>query len=249
MNRRGLELIAAFGLLSRLPVWRLAPNETHVDFAASVWAYPVAGAIIGALGGGAYWAASLIGFAPHIAAIWALATLLLITGALHEDGLADTADGLGGGRTASRKLEIMRDSRIGSYGALALMLAIAARTLTIGAIAAPSHVMAALITAGAFSRAAMIVVLISAAPARKDGMASGLISIPFSAALAGLALPVLIATLLLPTGRALALSAITAVIALAFARLATRQIGGHTGDVLGATALVTECVLLSLLTL
>ena len=73
--------------------------------------------------------------APALTAGWALAALVLLTGGFHEDGLADTADGFGGGRTRERKLEIMRDSRIGSYGALALVLSVGIRAAALATMA------------------------------------------------------------------------------------------------------------------
>src|SRR3954451_11881682 len=84
--------------------------------ARATWALPVAGLLVGLAGALIYKIAIRFGLTPNLAALLALATTALITGALHEDGLADTADGLGGGRTRERKLEIMRDSRIGTYG-------------------------------------------------------------------------------------------------------------------------------------
>ena len=249
MNRYLRELAATFGLLTRLPVWRLIRDPTPIDPARCVWAYPLVGACIGGLGGLAYFAATRIGLTQSLAAIWTLACLLLLTGALHEDGMADTADGFGGGRNAARKLEIMRDSRIGSYGTLALFITLAIRAAAIATLAEPLRVITALIAVGALSRAAMIIVLIATAPARKDGLSAALSQIPSAVSAVGLLLSLAIVAACLPPERLVPLVAITAIIPLAMARWAKRQIGGHTGDVLGATAVITECVLLSLLTL
>ena len=97
-------------LLTRLPLF----TTPHVDPAKCVWAYPIVGATVGAITAAAYAAAAWLGLSPMLASGWTLAVAVLLTGALHEDGLADVADGFGGGATAARKLEIMRDSRIGS---------------------------------------------------------------------------------------------------------------------------------------
>src|SRR5437868_4014872 len=97
------------------------------DIARASWALPLAGALVGLLGAIAYWLAHAVGLPPLPAGALALATTLVATGCLHEDGLADTADGFGGGTTRERKLEIMRDSRIGSYGGCALMLSLLLR--------------------------------------------------------------------------------------------------------------------------
>ena len=103
-------------LLTRLPVGWLATSAEPARLADAVWAFPVVGAVVGAIGGAVFWVCARLGMPPAVAAVWTLASMLLVTGALHEDGLADTADGLGGGRTRERKLEIMRDSRIGTFG-------------------------------------------------------------------------------------------------------------------------------------
>ncbi len=249
MRQRGYELAAAFGLLTRLPVGRFLPDDAQVDYAGSVWAYPIVGATIGLIGGIGYWVALRIGLSPMLAAIWTIAVLVLVTGALHEDGLADTADGFGGGRTRERKLEIMRDSRIGSYGALALILALFLRATAIATLADPVRVIFALVVASSLARASMVLLLALAKPARKDGMAAGLANIPINTIVASLAIGALVAAVLLPTGRLPLILGASFVVGWGMKFTATRHIGGHTGDILGATALITETVLLSLLTL
>jgi adenosylcobinamide-GDP ribazoletransferase len=103
------------------------------------------GALVGACGALAYWGAAAVGLPPFVAGVLAVAATLLVTGALHEDGLADTADGFGAGVTRERKLEIMRDSRIGTYGVAALVLSILLRAGAVASLvepvlAAPVHV-------------------------------------------------------------------------------------------------------------
>ena len=111
------QLWVAIGFMTRLPVpYREAP------LAQSVWAFPLAGAVVGALSGLVLWGALTLGLTPLVAAFLALAASALVTGALHEDGLADCADGFWGGYTPERRLEIMRDSRSGAYGVLALIM-------------------------------------------------------------------------------------------------------------------------------
>ena len=162
----------ALAFLTRLPV---APEPTAAGsrLGASVVMFPVVGALIGLLGGGGYALAFWLGLPPLPAATVALATTIWLTGALHEDGLADVADGFGGGRTREDKLRIMRDPRIGSYGALALVLGLLARAGALAALAAPRHVMAALVAAGAVSRAALAAVMTTLPLARADGLAAG----------------------------------------------------------------------------
>jgi adenosylcobinamide-GDP ribazoletransferase len=239
--RRRAELASAGMLLTRLPAGWIAAGQPPADLADSVWAFPLVGGVVGGIGGLAFWAGALLGLPPAVAAVWTLAAMLLTTGALHEDGLADTADGFGGGRTPERKLEIMRDSRIGTFGALALGLSLAARGTAMTAIAAPWHVAAALVAAGALGRGAILIVLLVLAPARSDGLAAGFKDGGLAAPVVGIALA---ATVALACGAAGALIAAGAM-ALALAWLARRQVGGYTGDVLGAASVLAECAALS----
>jgi adenosylcobinamide-GDP ribazoletransferase len=117
------DLLAAFALLTRLPV----PIRGAAPFGHGVWAFPIVGAVVGTLSAGVYALCYRAGMPPLLSSVWAVTASVLLTGGLQEDGLADTADGFGGGATRARKLEIMRDSRIGSYGALGLMLSLIVR--------------------------------------------------------------------------------------------------------------------------
>ncbi len=240
------ELAAGFGLLTRLPIGHLAPAGT--DYARATWTYPVIGAAVGGWGAAIYAIATALGLAPALAAIWTLAALTLATGGLHEDGLADTTDGLGG-RTRERRLEIMRDSRIGSYGAIALILSFAIRAVAVTTIAGPWHVAAALVVAGALGRAAILLVLARTRPARKDGLSATLATVPKGAVLAGLGLAIAVSFMLLSPRQALPACALAGLAGLMLARIATHRLGGHTGDILGATEIAAECLVLSLLTL
>ncbi|HJS84166.1 MAG TPA: adenosylcobinamide-GDP ribazoletransferase [Acetobacteraceae bacterium] len=237
----------AFTLLTRLPLGWLAPAERE-RLGRSVWAYPLVGAAVGAIGAAVYWSSWRVGLPASLGAVCTLAAGILVTGALHEDGLADTADGFGGGNTPGRKLEIMRDSRIGTYGALALMLSLAARASAIAAIAQPGRVAAALIGAGALGRGGLAIVILLAGPARADGLGAGLGRPSGARALAGAGLGLATAWLVLPSsGIALGVALAALGTAVAMSRLARRQIGGYTGDVLGATVVAIECMVLGVL--
>ncbi len=222
-------------LLTRLPVPRSAPPRGDGS-----WAYPIVGAVIGLIGAAVYKAAVLSGLPATIAAVFAVSVSILTTGALHEDGLADTADGFGGGSTVARKLEIMRDSRIGSYGALALMLSLGLRVAALAALADPGRVAAALVAAGMLGRGAMVGMMLALPPARPDGMAASLGRVPMMPAVIGLAIAAV--CVVLPQGARALLAAILAGAVMVW--LARRQIGGYTGDVLGATEQVVECAVL-----
>jgi adenosylcobinamide-GDP ribazoletransferase len=232
------EFVAALTLLTRLPASGLIGGRPWPEPAACVWAYPLVGALVGAAGGAVFWAAQAL--PPAVASLLAIAAMALLTGGLHEDGLADCADGFGGGHGRVRKLDIMRDSRIGSYGALSLILVVGLRAAALSAMR-PSDGAAALLAAGALGRGAMIPVLLLLPPARAEGAAAGLRHMKRPAAMSGLALA--LATSLVLPHPAMA-AGIAGLAAIGTAWLARRQLGGYTGDVLGAAASLGDCAAL-----
>ena len=241
--RRWAEFVAALTLLTRLPVARLAGRTPWPGEAASVWAYPVVGALVGGIGGGTLWLAERCGLPAPVGSVLAIAAMLLLTGGLHEDGVADAADGFGGGATVARKLEIMRDSRIGSYGALALMVALAVRGTALASLP-PARGMAALIAAGGLGRGAIVVMLLLLRPVRSDGVtAAALRQVRPVVLLVGL-VTAITATAALPLRTALCCVVGAVLAAFAVAGLARRQVGGSTGDILGAGEVIAECVVL-----
>jgi adenosylcobinamide-GDP ribazoletransferase len=170
--------------------------------------------------------------------------MLAVTGAFHEDGLADTADGFGGGRTQARKLEIMRDSRIGSYGTLALILSIVVRIAAVGALPV-GRAVPLLLAAGAVSRAAMLLPM-SLPPARTDGLGRSLGRVPWPSRLIAVAIALTVALACLPWLLALEAMLLAGAAGAAISVYARRRIGGQTGDVLGAACVIAECGLLTL---
>ncbi len=232
---------SALTLLTRVPAGWLAGPQPLAP-ARALGAFPFVGAAIGAAGGAVLALGLRAGMPPPLAAAWALALMAAASGALHEDGLADIADGFGGGATRERKLEIMRDSRIGSYGALALVLATAIRLFAIAALA--RQPVGALVAAGALSRGSLALPLLLLTPARAGGLGSLVVGAGWRRAFcvgAGLA----IAASVLPPGQAAAAAAAAMLAAVAVSGLARVQIGGFTGDVLGACAVAAECAGLS----
>lgn len=225
------DLRRALGLLTRLPGARhdgAAPLH-----ARAVRAYPLVGLLVGGLAALAYAAAAGIGLPPPASALLAVAISVLATGALHEDGLADVADGFGGGRDRAHKLAILKDSRTGAYGVLALVLSVALQAALLAAIAAPGAAAAALLAGHALSRGLLPGVMWALPPARPEGLAGGLGRIPGRAAAQAAILGAGAAVLLGGWTGLLALAlALAAVVWLA--AVARRQIGGYTGDVLGA---------------
>ncbi|MDR6183730.1 adenosylcobinamide-GDP ribazoletransferase [Asaia bogorensis] len=239
------DFAAGLSLLTRLPTgWLLAPDR-KIDLTRSSWCWPLIGGAIGALTGTVMVLCIRLGMPAIVATGWAIAFQLFLTGALHEDGFADTVDGFFGGRTPERRLEIMRDSRIGSYGGLALSLLMLLRAGTMTTLATqPIHIISILATAGAFSRLSLMLPLLWLRPARADGLAHELRHLPARGLLIAMILTALIASSLSVLG-ALSLFLVACLATLGLCSVAYRLIGGYTGDVLGATAIITELVVLT----
>ncbi|MEM8632411.1 MAG: adenosylcobinamide-GDP ribazoletransferase [Pseudomonadota bacterium] len=235
------DLAAALGLLTRLPI-RVDGDRALARGARAAWAYPVVGGLVGALGAVAGLAALAVGLPPTLAALAILGTTIALTGALHEDGLADTADGFWGGYTPERRLEIMGDSRIGTYGVLALGLSLIARWAALSALLTAGPVFALLVATGTLSRLPMVWLMQTLPPARKGGLSSAAGKPGILACIAATLIAILAGFW---TGQAFVLEfALLALFALGIGAIANAKIGGQTGDVLGASQQVTEIVLL-----
>jgi adenosylcobinamide-GDP ribazoletransferase len=251
--RPGSSLLADFyfclGFFTRLPFPSAASrSDPHslANFSRAVRMVPVAGGLVGGLAAIAMAAASRFGFPPLVAAPLAICSLVLLGGAMHEDGLADCADGFSGGTTRERKLEIMRDSRIGTFGAVALVLSLYLRAASLALIADESQGLAGavLIGAAALSRAASLMPLALLPPARENG-AGFAARTPERAALAiaaCLAAVFALAPVVAGASLARSLAAIAAATGAAYAivPLARKHIGGQTGDVAGAAQQLSE---------
>jgi len=242
------ELLHSLRFLTRLPV----PFANTIDpppLSQSMRLFPLAGALIGAAGGAALAGLSYAGLPSLVSATLAMGLGLLVTGALHEDGLADTADGFGGGKSRERRLEIMRDSHIGSYGVLALIASMMLRVACYEDLTdlGPLAVVAVLAACAAFSRALMVDLLWATRPARSDGLSvhagtpgrNGAAFAIITAAALTLAAGLLVA----PPSGLLALAAGLAVTAY-MRRLTVKMIGGQTGDVCGAVQVLSELAML-----
>ena len=249
----------ALRFLTRLPVpWtREAARPDFLDdavdeaedapaprpFGRTVRAFPLVGALLGIAAGFAFAIATGLGLPVLVAGVIAVAVLALMTGALHEDGLADMADGFGGGRNAEKKLAIMSDSRIGAYGVIVLVLVLAAKVGALADLADIGVVMSGLICASAASRAAMVAMMRWLPAARGDGLGAQAGRPAAEHVWTGIVIAALLCVLLLTWSGVVALL-IAALGALAVGILARRQIGGHTGDVLGASQQISELIFL-----
>lgn len=228
---------------TRLPL-RLETAPTGAGLARAGWTFPLIGAAIGGFAASIYWLASAVGLHPFGSATLAVAAAVLTTGCLHEDGLADTADGFGGGGTKTRKLEIMRDSNIGTYGVSALVLSFMLRAGAIGSLVEPGLVAAALIAAHAGARAAMPVFMLVLPRARQDGLSARAGKPPLGSVIAAAMLGLLALALCLGPVTALIAALLVAAAVGLMAWLSVKQIGGQTGDVLGAVEQVSEILIL-----
>ena len=233
--------LLAVQLLTRWPI-RSRDLFTEARLAASTRYHPLVGVLIGALSGGVFWLAHLV-FPMGLSIVLATAASLLATGAMHEDGLADTCDGLGGGATRERALEIMRDSRLGTFGAAGLGLMLAAKVLALGAMP-PEAVPWLLIAAHAASRASAGLAIATSPYVRDAGIATpvaGKVS-PGSLAvvlLTGTAAACVLPAVATPAAFVAGLGGLAAG-HLAMRCMYERKLGGYTGDCLGAVQQTSE---------
>ena len=238
------EILVSLGFLTRVPI----PFLRTIDpppLAQSMRFFGIAGGIIGALNG-----LVLVGLdwlhVPHMmAAVLACASGLIVTGALHEDGLSDSADGIFGGSDQQQRLLIMKDSRIGTFGACALVVALLLRISAYDVLLQLPDIVIILVIAavGAFSRAMVVDMLWATRPARSDGLSvlagrPGRKSALFAILTAG-AFTLYAGAFVRPDTGIIALAMAGVLTALA-RRTAIAMIGGQTGDICGAVQVIAE---------
>lgn len=251
------DLLACLRFYTRLPVPVLASeSDPHgmPDFRQCVRMLPLAGAIVGLIGAGVLAGAHLAGLPSNVAAGFALVALVFATGAFHEDGLADTADGFGGGATRERKLEIMKDSRIGTYGGAALVLSLGLRWSALTALLLSRGLqttMIVLIGVAALSRTMALWILHALPPARQEGAAAAAGQPPADTLVIAGAFAIALFAPVLAAGFGLGQWIAAVLVAMGgvwfLAAFSRRQIGGQTGDVAGAAQQVSEIALLAVL--
>jgi len=239
-----LDTARAVAFLSRIPMPSFVFAGDDGKLSRTARAFPLAGLVVGLAGGLAYWIAVQIGLSGLLAAFLAVAATAALTGALHEDGWADFADGLGCRGDRARKLAAMKDSHIGSFGVLALIFATGIKTVALAQLYRPDNVVPALVAAHVLSRAVLPLAMRSLPLATAQGLAvsAGRPSAQGVYVALGIGLVISFFAIFLP-GAIVAL--IVAVVAAALVgAIAKRQFGGYTGDVLGAIEQVAEIAVL-----
>lgn len=241
--RREQELFfTALGFFTRIPVPAWVPwSPERLNHSARY--FPLVGVLVGGIGAAVAIVALQL-LPPLLAVLLSMAATLLLTGAFHEDGWADTCDGLGGGWEPAQVLEIMKDSRIGTYGTAGLVLMLLAKAAALTELAAhgSAALAAALIAAHALSRLASTSLIHTLDYVREDALSKAK---PLARKLARGELILATLTgalplLLLGLSAALAAAMLTALVTLYCARLLLRRLGGYTGDGLGATQQLSE---------
>jgi adenosylcobinamide-GDP ribazoletransferase len=240
IRREGAIFFAAWGYFTRLPVPRWGGYE-HAHFKQVMRWFPAMGFIVGACGA-AVTLAALLWWSVPVAVICGMATTLLVTGALHEDGLADTLDGCGGGTTREDKLRIMKDSRLGSFGAIGISLALLLKfsLLTELAVMPPASFALVLIAAHSVSRLAAMAQMIGLDYAREEGKSMALTARMGKGSWAFAVLCGLFPCFFLPHAQLATALLLLIFFTLAATRYAFKHLGGYTGDTLGATQQFSE---------
>lgn len=231
----------ALALLTRLPV-----RATFDRSARAAWAYPLAGAAVALLAALPTALALWVGLPPMLAAVIWITMNVVVCGAMHEDGLADTMDGLWGGWDKARRLEIMKDSRIGAYGVIALCLSLAARWGAVAVLLQADVWLFGLLAVAMLSRAAMPLVMTALPHARTDGLSHATGQVPRATALVAIGLATLVGFGCVGLW-GLVMGGATFCVAALCSATARVKIGGQTGDILGATQQITEITLLFML--
>ena len=211
-----------------------------------MWAFPIVGVLIAAVGSAVFGFCNLLGLPMFVAALFTVVTMIIATGGLHEDGLSDLADGVWGGADPQQRLSIMSDSRIGAYGTIALIASVGSRTAAIAAISDPTLVLGALVAACAVSRGMMPIIMTVSRPAKGDGLGASAGTPAKSACAISLLLAFAITMLSAPGGWLICMIAAAMGVFLV-SWLAQRTLGGYTGDSIGASQQLAEIFALAII--
>lgn len=239
------DFLLALSLLTRIPI---NIDHDNVDERArkASWAYPLVGALVGSIAAMIAYILNFFGLPITICTIMALLTMIALTGGIHEDGLSDCADGLGGGTDKDSILKIMKDSRIGSFGTIALVLVILGRYGSMSELLKIDQLFWPLVAAGAISRVPMVGAMVYIKPARNDGLSVSVGSPPKFSFVIALIIGILSCVLVVGILSVLVLLGVGFITMIIF-YIANEKISGQTGDVLGASQQFAELVALSMI--
>ncbi|MEP1443919.1 MAG: adenosylcobinamide-GDP ribazoletransferase [Hyphomicrobiales bacterium] len=243
-------VLSSVQFLSRLPIPSSLANHDKPDFENGSWSFPLAGIVISLPALAIMMVSYVLGLPAEIIAALTIATQALVTGALHEDGLADIADGFGGGSTRERKLEIMKDSNVGAFGAVALVISFFMRFALLSSLLDISFAvaLAGFLTAQIVSRAVQVWFWQSLPAAREDGLSSAFGTPSKQPArtavlIGGLSLLLPLISGISPFSLALSIALIILLL-VGFRKLCFDQIGGQSGDAIGAIQVLAEIAFL-----
>jgi adenosylcobinamide-GDP ribazoletransferase len=239
------DVSAALGLLTRLPV-SVDTARAVARGAKAAWAWPLAGIIVALIAGITGMVGLGLGLPGAVVAGLVIGTQVIVTGAMHEDGLADSADGLWGGWERNARLAIMKDSRTGAYGVIALILSLGLRWQALAVLINSGWLWVPLIVAGVLSRVPMVALMCWLPAARAKGLSQS-VGRPDGRALGLAALIGLVVALMFAGPVAVPLVVVCAVVTVVWAGVARAKIGGQTGDILGAAQQLTEVAVLAVL--
>ena len=241
MKNEGAIFLLAVQFMTRLPIASdklYSPERLN----AAARYYPLVGLLVGAISAASFWGLQFV-FPIAVAVLLSVAIGLLVTGAFHEDGLADTFDGLGGGHTREQALTIMKDSRLGTYGTLALVIVLAIKVTTLSALPL-AHIIVALVAAHGLSRLSSVIAILTSQYARETGtakpVASGL-SLVGAVVATTIGAATLIGSAVFVPLTALGWACAGLVLGhIGIRLLYERKLGGYTGDTLGAVQQISE---------
>lgn len=239
------DILLSLSFLTRIPISKDLLFERNLMDAA--WSFPLIGALVGFLGGMVALLLSYFNISPIIISFTTIGAIILLTGGLHEDGLADTADGFGSNKHPEDKIKIMRDSQIGVYGTLALIIAISVKAVALSELIHNDQFFTciiALIVSGALSRSTIVGIAFFLEKASETGLAhfagkprANVVGICFL-------ISILLCIFLLPLTKVLAMILLSIVTTVVIGFLSKKQINGYTGDILGTTQILSETALL-----
>ena len=241
------DIAAAFMLLSRIPVTYQFAKDSPPNFISSLWAFPLVGLVIGGIGGMMLALANFFSLPLLVCGGLCVGVMAMVSGAMHEDGLADTVDGFGGGRDVDDKMRIMHDSHIGSYGVLALCISTIIRISLFASIAGldlSNLALIGLVAAIAAAARWQILIALRAFPIAADAKLAKVTGQPSMIAIFAAAFlwVVPLACFVVPIAAVIAGIA-TLLVCLGLGRIAMRQINGISGDVMGAMIILGEIML------